>query len=157
MILKPAFTPSPPQPAIPPGDQTQQVSRLFSAVAVFMGERMWRLRTLLAVMCAVSVVFLETVRGVVFSGVILLVPMDCALLLYAVLAHCPSPSGVGGGSNPLGKLSLLKVPLMFLHPASAEWFDPVCLSLLLVGLVLCDVLFMIFGIVSVKCILTLFL
>lgn len=95
-------------------------------------------------------VALEVTNGVIFSGVVLLFPLDCVLLMYAVFSHHPSLST----TNPLGKLSLLKMPLMMLYPASAEWFDPVCLSALLAGLLLCDILFMLFCIILFKCMLS---
>ena len=146
-----------PQQSIPPNNtRTQSPSRLAKTVNAFTSKRLWRLRTLLVIVCAVSVVFLETTKGVYLSGLVVLFPMDCVLLLYTVLAHRPSPSDTGGG-NPLGKLSLLKMPLMVLYPATAEWFESVCLSVLLVGLLLCDILFMIFSVILFKCILSVLL
>ena len=132
--------------------KTQSVSRLTLAVTAFTASRLWRLRTLLTVVCAVTVVSLETTQGVVFPGIMILLPMDCALLVYAALTHCSSQSDPNR-ANPLGKLSLLKVPLMVVYPVSAQWFDSVCLSALLVGHLLCDTLFMMFCIILSQCIL----
>lgn len=101
-------------------------------------------------MCGLSVVWLESIGQLVHSSVVLMSAIDCALLLYVVLTHCPS--NLATDSNPLGKISLLKIPLMLVHSASAKWFDTVCLSLWLIALVLRDVLLMIFTTIVVKCV-----
>ena len=85
------------------------------------------------------------------SGVVLMGVLDTVLLLYAVLTHHHSKSDNMSG-NPLGKISLLKVPLMMLHPASVEWFDTVCLSFLLVAFILRDILLMTFTSIVVRCV-----
>lgn len=128
---------------------TEHDSRLNKAVSAFSTDVVWRLRTVLSLVCAVAVVWLETGYQLIYSGVVSMGALDSALLFYAVLSHHPSECSTSG--NPLGKISLLKIPLMMVHPATTGWFDTVCLALLLVALVLRDILLMIFTSVVLQC------
>ena len=149
----------PPDEVIPPRPTTESLSpaqtssthdsRLSKAVSAFSKDVVWWLRTALSLLCALVVVVLETSYQLNHSGVVLMSALDSALLFYAVLTHHPSQCSTSG--NPLGKVSLLKIPLMMVHPAIAEWFDSVCLSLLLIALVLRDILLMIFTSVVLWC------
>lgn len=125
------------------------LSKLNNAVVGFTAGWVWRFRTLLALLCGLSVVWLESTNQLDHSSVVLMCALDSALLFYVVLTHHPLSQATD--SNPLGKLSLLKIPLMVVHSASAEWFDTVCLSIWLVALVLRDVLLMIFTTIVLKC------
>ena len=131
-------------PAAPSTPSTaKQTSLLNSAVVAFMTDRVWRIRTVLSVICAGSFVCVKGMYPLEgYSSVLLMCLVDCSILCYIMLAH--HPSNADTATNPLGKLSLLKIPLMVFHSASAKWFDSVCLSILLVLLILRDVLFMIF-------------
>ena len=101
-------------------------------------------------LCAIGVVFGETSYQLTHSSVVLMCVLDCTLLAYVVLTHKPSRAATTG--DLLGKVSLLKIPLMVVHSASAKWFDTVCLSAWLVALLLRDILFMIFMTILFKCI-----
>lgn len=129
-------------PAAPSGAKPS--SLLNSAVVAFMTDRVWRIRTVLSVICAVSFVCLKGVYPLEgYSSVVLMCLLDWSLLCYVMLAHHLSNADTAA-TSPLGKLSLLKIPLMVFHSASAKWFDSVCLSILLVLLILRDILLMIF-------------
>jgi hypothetical protein len=123
-------------------------SRLSNVVSAFSADGVWRLRTFLSLLCALGLVWLEMKHQLVQSGVVLMGALDSALLFYAMLAHHPSKCTTLG--NPLGRVALLKMPLMMLHPASVVWFDTVCLLVLLGALILRDILLMIFTSVVVR-------
>lgn len=136
---------SPAQPSLATLD-----SKLNHTVSAFSADGVWRLRTILALLCAIAGVWLESNGHVVHSGVVLMAALDSALLLYVVLTHHPSNCATAG--NPLGRVSLLKIPLAVVHSASAKWFDTVCLSILLIALILRDILLMIFTCIVLKCV-----
>lgn len=149
VIPKPASTSNSIYPYPPQEAAAQTPSKLNNAVSVFTAHGVWWLRTLLAIVCALGVVWLEERHQLVHSSVVLMSALDSALLLCAVLTHHPSKSTTAG--NPLGKISLLKIPLTVVHSASAEWFDTVCLSVWLIALILRDVLLMMFTTIILKC------
>ena len=136
IVPQPTFTPTSPPEAAP--------SRLSSVVSAFSADGIWKLRTFLAVLCALTIVLLNANSLVEHSPVTLMFVLDCTLLIYIVLAHRPSKSP----NNPLGKISLLKIPLTMFHPASAKWFDTICLSLFLLASVARDILLSLFMTIS---------
>ena len=111
----------------------------------FTADGMWRLRTVLAVLCALGAVAVEKYLGLLYScGVVVLV-LDSTLLLYITCLVSGSSNHQGGTPvNPLGKVALLKVPLGLLSASGAQWFDPVCLFILLVGHLFRDIFIMVF-------------
>lgn len=126
-------------------------SKLNIAVGLFKSDWLWRVRTALAILCAVGVVCWDAVSQLEHSSVVLMFLLDCTLLSYIMLA--PRSSDLAAIVHPLGaKVSLLKIPLSFIHASSANWFDTVCLLLRLVTLFLRDIFFMVFIAVSLKCI-----
>lgn len=150
----------PPDEVIPPKQATTSNSpaqaslatfdsKLNHAVGAFIADGVWRLRTVLALLCAIGVVWLESNHQLVYSGVVLMATLDSALLFYVVLS--PPLKFITAG-NPLGMVSLLKIPLMVVHSTSAKWFDTACLSILLIALILRDILLMIFTSIVLKCV-----
>lgn len=111
--------------------------------------RVWRIRIISVVFCALSSIFLEGAVGLLTSSVVLMCVLDSTLLLYIVFTR--DPSQLPRASNPLGKLALLKVPLMMIHGPSTQWFDSVCLSVWLVAIFLYDILLMLFVTIMLKC------
>lgn len=137
-------------PTISPELPVRSESILSSVVSSFSTNLVWKVRTVLAILCAVSVVLMEDYFGLTYSSVVLMSLLDSTLLLYIMLSHQPSKSDTV--VNPLGKISLLKVPLMLLvHSSYAKWFDSVCLSVLLIGLLLRDIFIMISVTILLRC------
>lgn len=117
-------------------------SGLVCAVNRFSADGVWKLRTLLALLCAIAMALVERTFGLVYSSVLLMAILDVTLLVCVVFAPGATKSDTAG--NPLGAVALVKVVLTLLHSSSAHWFEPLCLSLLLVAHLLRDILIMIF-------------
>ena len=122
-------------------DSVQKRSMLSSIVTCFSTERAWKMRTLLTVLYGVVAGLIECWTEVVYSHVVVMVLLDSGYLLYLVFTYDPTRSDTS--VDPMGKLSLLKVPLMLIY-SSFTWFDPLCLSVLLVGQFLYDLVIMLF-------------
>lgn len=154
IIPKLGPTPLPPnftQPTIQPSS-----SILIPVVSRFAGDKLWRLRTVLTVLCALIAVVVEVSLGLVYSNVVLMLVLDLTLLLYIFFMPHTSNQNVNEPLyNPLGKLSLLKVPLTLVSSSWANWFDPVCLCVMLTGYVFRDLLIMIFLTIVFKLCITL--
>lgn len=125
----------------PPSSSALASFALTNLMKCFSTDRVWKIRTMLAVACAFLSVVIEDFLGLVmYSSVVLMFAIDCGCL---VLSHSLSTVRTPA-VNPLGKLALLRLPLMLVHPSAGEWFEPVCMSVLLTGAIFRDVLIMMF-------------
>ena len=129
--------------------ETSSESALSYGLKAISTDGIWKIRSILALLCAFFSVVQEEYIGLSYSCVMLVSVVDCGWLLCVVLLRQPSGAPP---VNPLGKLSLLKLPLMFVHPSLAKWFDPVFHILLFIGFLIRDILIMLFVRIAIKCI-----
>ncbi len=108
------------------------------------------MRTVLAILCGLLSFVLENIIGIKCSHLVFMTGLYSVWLVYVLLAHHPLKPGTA--VNPLGSLSLLKLPLMMVNRLLSEYLEPVCICLWLVALILRDLLVMLFVNIVSKCI-----
>lgn len=140
---------STPQRELEQPEEVQHELLLTRAVKFFGTKWAWRVRTCLAVFCAIFSVLLDVFTELRYSCVVFMIVIDCSWLVYLLLIQ-PSYCNAGTTSNWLTKL--LRVPFMFLSPTILSWFDFMCLLLSLVGFVIRDVFIMLFVMILSKCV-----
>ena len=128
-----------PKPAAEPTVTTYgSVSVLGHTVTVVYGKTGCRIRTALAVLCAVAV---SLVNDKVASPISCIVPLLLAdVCVFVLLTVFSGRSQV----SPLGKLAVVKLTLMYVHPTLAVVFEKAFLVLCLVGSMLRDLCIMMF-------------
>lgn len=127
-------------------NHVQHESFLANAVRSFGEKWAWKARTYLAVVCAIVSVSLDVYTELRYSCIVLVVVLDFGCLACVLLIQPTHETS----SSPLNALAVLRLPFVFLPSTILKLFDVVCLFLWFVGLVLRDVLIMLFVMILLK-------
>ena len=112
------------------------------AVTLFGGIWPWRIRTCLAIMCAIVCMVLDNFTELTYSCVVLMITLDVGWLLFLLFQSSYGVSRTA--ATPLTWLSLIRVPFMSLPSIFLRLLDNFVLLLWLVAQFLRDIFIMLF-------------